>query len=387
MRAVLLVNPGPIEGQPLHITEIDTPEPGPGQLLVKVAACGVCRSNLHMVEGDWLPANPAFTPIVPGHEVVGTVAAPRTGRHGLRDRRPGRRHAVMVDVHALRVLPHRARAAVPEQHFTGETVHGGYAEHVLAVADHTYAVPINVSDAEAAPLFCPGITAYGSVAKARLSPSRSIAVFGIGGAGHVVLQMAALHGGEVVAVTRSQEHRDLALEVGATRVVDATAGDPGELIAKRAASTRRSSSRRSTPRCARHSPPQSPAAPSSSASMPQSERCRSPTRRPWSGRCSGRASRCRRSCASPLRASCTRSSRPTTLTRRRTCCAGSRTARCAPAPCCSSEPESTVVVRAGSMTRLSPSSAAWVSAECRSWCSVHPVAAMFTATTGWTLHQ
>src|SRR5450759_1784672 len=232
MRAVLLVNPGPIEGQPLHITEIDTPEPGPGQLLVKVAACGVCRSNLHMVEGDWLPANPAFTPIVPGHEVVGTVAAPRTGRHGLRDRRPGRRHAVMVDVHALRVLPHRARAAVPEQHFTGETVHGGYAEHVLAVADHTYAVPFNLSVAVAAPLFCPGITAYGSVAKARLSPSRSIAVFGIGGAGHVVLQMAALHGGEVVAVTRSQEHRDLALEVGATRVVDATAGDPGELIAK-----------------------------------------------------------------------------------------------------------------------------------------------------------
>jgi alcohol dehydrogenase, propanol-preferring len=232
MRAVLLVDPGPIEGQPLHITEIDTPEPGPGQLLVKVAACGVCRSNLHMVEGDWLPANPAFTPIVPGHEVVGTVAALGPGVTVFAT---GDRVGVMplwsTCMRCEFCLTGREQLC-QSKHFTGETVHGGYAEHVLAVADHTYAVPINVSDAEAAPLFCPGITAYGSVAKARLSPSRSVAVFGIGGVGHVVLQMAALHGGEVVAVTRSQEHRDLALEVGATRVVDATAGDPGELIAK-----------------------------------------------------------------------------------------------------------------------------------------------------------
>lgn len=231
MRAVLLETPGPIDGHPLRVTDVDTPKPGPGQLLVKVSACGVCRSNLHMVEGDWLPSNPAFTPIIPGHELVGTVAdlGPAVTTFATGDR---------VGVMPLWSTCMRCELCLTgreqlcqSKHITGETVHGGYAEYVLAVAEHTYAVPDNLGDAEAAPLFCPGITAYGSVAKAELSPTRSVAVFGIGGVGHVVLQMAALYGGEVVAVTRSQEHRDLALEVGATRVVDATNGDPGEKIA------------------------------------------------------------------------------------------------------------------------------------------------------------
>lgn len=232
MKAVLLENPGPIEGQPVRIADLDVPDPGPGQLLVQVRACGVCRSNLHMVEGDWLPANPAFTPIVPGHELVGTVSALGSGvtAFAVGDR-VGMMPLWSTCMRCEFCLTGREQLCQSKQ-ITGETVHGGYAEQVLAVADHTYAVPDTLDDAAAAPLFCPGITAYGSVAKARLSPTRSVAVFGVGGVGHVVIQMAALHGGEVVAVTRSQEHRDLAAELGATRVVDASQGDPGEVLAR-----------------------------------------------------------------------------------------------------------------------------------------------------------
>jgi propanol-preferring alcohol dehydrogenase len=232
MKAVLLHTPGPLDSHPLHIADVDVPEPGPGQLLVQVRACGVCRSNLHMVEGDWLPANPAFTPIVPGHELVGTVAALGSG---VTTFAVGDRVGVMplwsTCMRCEFCLTGREQLCQTKQ-ITGETVHGGYAEYMLSVADHTYAVPDGLSDAEAAPLFCPGITAYGSVAKARLNASRSVAVFGIGGVGHVVLQMAALSGAEVVAVSRSQQHRELALEVGATRVVDPGDGQAGELIAR-----------------------------------------------------------------------------------------------------------------------------------------------------------
>jgi alcohol dehydrogenase, propanol-preferring len=232
MKAVLLHQPGPLDSDPLRIAEIDVPEPGPGQVLIKVSACGVCRSNLHMVEGDWLPANPGFTPIVPGHELVGSVAALGSG---VTTFAVGDRVGVMplwsTCMRCEFCLTGREQLCQTKL-ITGETVHGGYAEYMLSVADHTYAVPDTLSDAEAAPLFCPGITAYGSVAKARLSPTRSVAVFGIGGVGHVVLQMAALFGGEVIAVSRSQEHRDLALEVGATRVVDPADGRAGELIAR-----------------------------------------------------------------------------------------------------------------------------------------------------------
>lgn len=232
MKAVLLHSPGPLDGHPLRIADVDVPEPGPGQLLIKVAACGVCRSNLHMVEGDWLPATPSFTPIIPDHELVGTVAALGPG---VTTFTAGDRVGVMplwsTCMRCEFCITGREQLCQTKQ-ITGETVHGGYAEYMLAVADHTYAVPDNLSDAEAAPLFCPGITAYGSVAKARPSASRSVAVFGIGGVGHVVLQMAALSGGEVIAVSRSQEHRELALEVGATRVVDPADGQAGELIAR-----------------------------------------------------------------------------------------------------------------------------------------------------------
>jgi len=115
---------------------------------------------------------------------------------------------------------------------TGETVDGGYAELMLAKAAHTYALPDSLQDVEAASLFCPGITGYGAVAKARLSPAKSVAVFGVGGVGHVALQFAKLTGAETVAVTRGPQRLDLAEELGASRIVDASRGDAGEVLRK-----------------------------------------------------------------------------------------------------------------------------------------------------------
>ncbi|MBA2768254.1 MAG: alcohol dehydrogenase catalytic domain-containing protein [Sporichthyaceae bacterium] len=231
MRAVLLDAYGQIEDEPLLVTERDDPEPGTGQVLVKVAACGVCRSNLHMVEGHWAGV-PSIFPIIPGHEVVGTVEALGEGVTGFDvGDRVGVQPIWSTCGRCEYCLSGREQLCQSKE-ITGETVDGGYAEYMLATAGHTHPLPDELDFADAAPLFCPGITAYGSVAKASLSPTKSVAVFGVGGVGHVVLQLAALYGGDVIAVSRGAAHLELARELGASRTVDASREDPGETLAK-----------------------------------------------------------------------------------------------------------------------------------------------------------
>ena len=230
MKAVKLIKPGPISGQPLDLQDVPVPDPGPGQLLIKVMSCGVCRSNLHMVEGDWLPGCPSFTPITPGHEVIGEVVA--TG-------------AETVQFSAgdlVGVMPLWSTCGVCEfclsgvdelcqsKEITGETVDGGYAEYMLATEAYAFAIPEGLDGVSAAPLFCPGITGYGAVQKAALSPGKSVGVFGVGGVGHVALQFAALTGAEVVAVSRGSARLDMATEFGAHRTLDSSAGDAGKIL-------------------------------------------------------------------------------------------------------------------------------------------------------------
>ncbi|RCG25855.1 zinc-binding alcohol dehydrogenase [Sphaerisporangium album] len=217
MKAVLLEQAAPIEDKPLRLREVAEPTPSATQIVIKVTACGVCRSNLHMVEGDWLPGTPASFPIIPGHEVVGTVASVGSAVT----------HLAVGD--RVGVQPIWATCGVCEYCFsgreqlcrkrqiTGETLNGGYAEYMLAESAYTYPIPDNITDTEAAPLFCPGITAYGSVTKADLSPGKKVAVLGVGGVGHMVIQMAVLTGAEVYAVTRSAVHRSVAEELGALK--------------------------------------------------------------------------------------------------------------------------------------------------------------------------
>jgi len=229
MKALVLDRCGPIESSPLRLAEMDRPKPGRGQVVIEVTAVGVCRSNLHMIEGDW-PGVPATFPMIPGHELVGVVAETGDAVESLES---GDRVGVQPlwstcgeCEYCLSGYDQRC----PLKEITGETVMGGYAEYVLAQAAHTYRVPDGIDDAEAAPLFCPGISAYGAVLKAGLRPARSVAVFGIGGVGHMALQFARLSGAHVTAVTRAAEHQRLAVQLGADRVIDASAGDPAAAL-------------------------------------------------------------------------------------------------------------------------------------------------------------
>lgn len=231
MKAVVLDRHAPIEEGPLRLTERDRPVPGYGQVLVRVTACGVCRSNLHMIEGDWVGVPSSF-PIIPGHEVVGRIEEVGPGVDWLQTgERVGVQPLWSTCGHCRYCLTGRDSLCQSKQ-ITGESLDGGYAEFMLSEAAHTYVLPANLDDAEAAPLFCPGISAYGAILKAHISPSSSLAVFGIGGVGHMVVQIARLFGADVVAVARGANHLALAEELGSTRIIDASEIDPGEELAR-----------------------------------------------------------------------------------------------------------------------------------------------------------
>ena len=231
MHAVELDSPAKLAEHPLEWRETATPEPAPGQLRIKVAACGVCRSNLHTVEGDWLPEVPSKSPIVPGHELTGTVDRIGDGVTGWNvGDRAGVQPLWWTDEECEFCTSGREELC-PRRKITGENVDGGYAEYMLSYAAHTYHVPSSLDLVDAAPLFCPGITAYHAVKKVdELGPGKNVAVFGLGGVGHMVVQWARLAGAEVAAVARRREHLDIARELGATRLVDASVQDAGEVL-------------------------------------------------------------------------------------------------------------------------------------------------------------
>ena len=232
MKAIVLEALRPIDQAPLTEREMPDPTPSPTQVVLSVAACGVCRSNLHMIEGDWVDGGtPSYTPIVPGHEVVGTIS--QIGQL-VTDFAVGDRVGVTPLWSTCGVCEFCTEGRdqlCQSKEITGESVDGGYAELMLAESRHTYHLPDELDFVAAAPLFCPGITAYGSVSKANLAPGKRVAVFGMGGVGHMVVQMAALSGADVFVVSRGKEHLSLATELGAV-AVDATSGDPGEALQK-----------------------------------------------------------------------------------------------------------------------------------------------------------
>lgn len=228
MFAQELDTPGPLASAPLEWRATTRPEPGPGQLVIEVASCGVCRSNLHMVQGDWVAGGvPAISPIIPGHEVTGRVVALGEGADGFAIGDPVGVQPVWWTCEECEFCTSGREQLCHRRIITGEHVNGGYAEFMLANAAHTYRVPDELDLIDAAPLFCPGITAFGAVQKAAIVPGQKVAVFGLGGVGHMAVQFAALAGGDVVAVGRNAEHLRVARELGASAVVDST--DPEQL--------------------------------------------------------------------------------------------------------------------------------------------------------------
>ena len=225
MRAYVLHKTDLIENKPLKNEEYPDPVLKDDELLLKIAACGVCHSNLHTIEGDWKPIGiPAKLPIIPGHEIVGIVE--EVGK-GVKKFDIGQRAGVQplynTCGHCEYCLSGRENLCL-NQDGTGESVDGGFAQYIKVRDEHAYSVPDNLNEVEAAPLFCPGVTAYRGIRRTGLTFGQKIAIFGIGGVGHLSLQFAKMTGAEVIAVDAGQGQLELAKELEADYVVS-----PGEV--------------------------------------------------------------------------------------------------------------------------------------------------------------
>jgi propanol-preferring alcohol dehydrogenase len=228
MRAWQVHRPGPIDSHPLRLVDLPMPTPGPTDLLVKVRACAVCRTDLHVTEGDL----PVHRPnVVPGHEVVGTVAAVGTDVEGfLLGERVG--IAWLRHVDGTCVYCQRGQENLcPNSRYTGWDADGGYAEYTTVPADFAYRLPEGYSDAEVAPLLCAGIIGYRALLRADLPPGGRLGVYGFGASAHLATQVALALGATVHVLTRSKAAQELALELGATSAGDATDAPPEPLDA------------------------------------------------------------------------------------------------------------------------------------------------------------
>ena len=212
MKACVLRSPAPVESNPLEWTEVPTPEPDRDQLLIHVHACGVCRTDLHVVEGE-LP--PRRSPVIPGHQVVGVVE--RAGPDATRFRRGDR--VGVAWLHRTDGVCEYCRSGrenlcdAPE--FTGYTVDGGYAEYVVAPDAFVYAIPEGFTDLAAAPLLCAGIIGFRCLRLSGVSKGARLGLWGFGAAAHVAIQVARYWGVEVYAFSREPRHAQLASELGA----------------------------------------------------------------------------------------------------------------------------------------------------------------------------
>ena len=217
MRAWWVEDPGPIDDHPLRFGEREAPAPGPDEVLVEVAVCGVCRTDLHLAEGDLTPHRPGS---IPGHEVVGRVVA--RGVAAMRfdiGERVGiawLRHTCGV----CRFCTSGRENLCLTPSFTGWDADGGYADLAVVPERYAYAIPDVFSDAEAAPLLCAGIIGYRALRRSELRAGGRLGIYGFGGSAHLAAQVALYEGATVHVLTRSEQARQLALELGA-----ATAGD------------------------------------------------------------------------------------------------------------------------------------------------------------------
>ncbi len=217
MRAWVVHRPGPVATGPLRLVERPVPEPGPGQLLIKVLRCGVCRTDLHLTEGDLPPKAPDVTP---GHEVVGEVVAtgPGVSRFTAGDR-VGAAWLAGTDG-SCRYCRRGRENLCPNSIYTGWDIHGGYAEYLVAADAYVYELPKGFTDAELAPLLCAGIIGYRALKLADLPPGGRLGIWGFGGSAHLVAQVAIAQGAAVHVFTRGENARGLARELGVASAQD-----------------------------------------------------------------------------------------------------------------------------------------------------------------------
>jgi propanol-preferring alcohol dehydrogenase len=215
-------------GQPLVIEDRPVPEPGPGQVVVRMEASGLCHTDIHAANGDW-PVTPTV-PFIPGHEGVGIVTALGDG---VTSPQIGQRVAVPWLGYACGTCRYCLtgwETLCLSQRNTGYSVDGGYAEYFLAEAAFAAPVPDGIDPREAAPLTCAGVTTYKAIKVGNVRPGDLVAVSGVGGLGHLAVQYAKIFGGTVAAVDITDEKLALARELGADIVIDARADDPAAVL-------------------------------------------------------------------------------------------------------------------------------------------------------------
>ena len=226
MQAMVLSQPGRIESAPLRLLDVPVPEPAANEIRVRVEACGICRTDLHVIEAE-LP--PQRSEVIPGHQVVGTVdsCGPAAERFQRGDR---------VGIAWLRATCGTCRYCrtgqenlCPQARFTGYHEHGGFAEYAVVRDDFAYALPPGLQAAESTPLLCAGIIGFRALRRAEMRPGCRLGLYGFGSSAHIAIQVARHRGCRVYVMTRDPRHQALARELGAVWVVGADAVPPEKL--------------------------------------------------------------------------------------------------------------------------------------------------------------
>lgn len=228
MKAWVVDRPGPMATGPLVAVDRPVPEPGPGEIRVRITACGVCRTDLHLAEGDLAPHRPRT---VPGHEAVGTVDALGPG---CRRFTPGQRAGIAWLRHTCgrcRWCRRGRENLCPDPGFTGWDADGGYAEWAVVDEAYAYEIPDAFDDEHAAPLLCAGIIGYRALRRANLPPGGRLGIYGFGASAHLTAQIALAEGATVHVLTRSEAARRHALDLGAHSAGPADAEPPEPLDA------------------------------------------------------------------------------------------------------------------------------------------------------------
>ncbi|WP_035759087.1 zinc-dependent alcohol dehydrogenase family protein [Granulicoccus phenolivorans] len=225
MRAWRVRTPGPIRERPLELVEVPVPEPAPGEVLVRVLTCGVCRTDLHVAEGDLPVRRPHVTP---GHEIVGEVVARGADLPGAVPRFAIGDRVGIAWLRSTCGTCRHCRAGAENlcvaSQYTGWDADGGYAEYAVVREAYAYRIPDGFDATAGAPLLCAGIIGYRALRRAQVPPGGRLGLYGFGGSAHLTAQLALAQGVEVHVLTRGEAARALALRLGA-----ASAGDAREL--------------------------------------------------------------------------------------------------------------------------------------------------------------
>jgi propanol-preferring alcohol dehydrogenase len=228
MKAMVLRHTGDLAADPLRLHDIPIPQPGPGEVLVEVSVCALCRTDLHVIEGE---LDRPKLPLIPGHQAVGVI---KQIGSGVTTRRPGERVGIAWLQGTCGHCPYcrsgRENLCLAAR-FTGYQVDGGYAEYAVVPAPFAYPIPSTFSDQEAAPLLCAGIIGYRALRLSRVQPGQRLGLYGFGASAHIAIQIARHWACDVYVCSLKAEHRTLAREMGAAWVGEASQPPPVPLHA------------------------------------------------------------------------------------------------------------------------------------------------------------